>query len=126
MEDNTYLVGTEGGAVFKASIPLPSEEDISFMFEDSSGVRWKQNAIAILANLPKKAIPEVKKKVERYVLDKGERDIDAVTVFAAKPDIKLLYPVAFNANYEKHHGPVTGIACSPFVKRLFLSCSVDG
>ena len=41
MEDNTYLVGTEGGAVFKASIPLPSEEDISYMFEDSSGLRWK-------------------------------------------------------------------------------------
>jgi WD40 repeat protein len=23
-------------------------------------------------------------------------------------------------------GPVTGLACSPFIKRLFLTCSVDG
>jgi len=23
-------------------------------------------------------------------------------------------------------GPVTGLSCSPFIKRLFLTCSVDG
>ena len=31
-----------------------------------------------------------------------------------------------NASYEKHLGPCLGISCSPFVKRLFLSCSSDG
>ena len=38
----------------------------------------------------------------------------------------MLFTVPFNANYEKHMGPVTGVASSPFVKRLFLSCSSDG
>lgn len=80
----------------------------------------------MLANLPAKSILEVKKRVERYVMDKGEKDVWAPTVFHAKPDIRLLFPVPFNANYEKHMGPVTGIACSPFLKRVFLSCSTDG
>jgi WD40 repeat protein len=48
------------------------------------------------------------------------------TVFNAKPDIKLLYPSPFTSNFEKHMGPVTGLTCSPFIKRLFLTCSVDG
>lgn len=66
---------------------------------------------------------EVKKKVERYVMDKGEKDVWAPTVYSAKPDVKMLFTVPFNANYERHLGPVTGISASPFLKRLFLSCS---
>lgn len=69
---------------------------------------------------------EVKKKVERYVMDKGEKDVWAPTVYSAKPDVKMLFTVPFNANYERHMGPVTGISASPFIKRLFLSCSQDG
>jgi WD40 repeat protein len=70
---------------------------------------------------------DVKKKVERYILDKGgEKDIWAPTVYHAKPDVKMIFSVPFNANYEKHLGPVLGLSSSPFVKRLFLSCSSDG
>ena len=69
---------------------------------------------------------EVKKRVERHVQDKGEKDVYAPTVYQAKPNIKLLFPTAMNASYEKHMGPCLGVACSPFVKRLFLSCSSDG
>jgi WD repeat-containing protein 34 len=123
LEDNTYLVGTEGGAVFKYNIMPPTEQDLSHLFESQSNLRWKLEAIEILANLPTKTIMEVKRKVERYVQDKGERDVWAATVFAAKPDIRLLYPVPSHTNYEKHSGPVTGISTSPFMRRLFLSCS---
>ena len=80
----------------------------------------------VLANLPPKAMNDVKKKVERYAQDKGEKEIQVHTVFNAKPDIKLLYPSPFTSNFEKHMGPVTGLTCSPFIKRLFLTCSVDG
>ena len=80
-----------------------------------------------MSNLPSKAIMDVKKKVERYVLDKGgEKDIWAPTVYHAKPDVKMIFSVPFNANFERHLGPVLGLASSPFVKRLFLSCSSDG
>ena len=126
-EDNTYMIGTEGGSLFKFSIQHVKDSDISHYFTDnSSGLRWKQEAIQVLANLPSKVVLEVKKRVERYVLDKGERDVYAPTVFHAKPDIKLLFPMPQNTNYEKHMGPVTGVACSPYLKRLFLSCSSDG
>lgn len=125
-EDNTYLVGTEGGGIFKCSVIQASEGDISGLFTDNQAVRWKPEALSVLENLPKKSLMEVKKRVERYVQDKGERDIWAPTVFAAKPDIKLLYPIPFNSTYEKHMGPVKAIACSPFQKRIFLSCSSDG
>ncbi len=80
----------------------------------------------VMANLPPKAMNDVKKKVERYAQDKGEKEIQVQTVFNAKPDIKLLYPSPFTSNFEKHMGPVTGLTCSPFIKRLFLTCSVDG
>ena len=69
---------------------------------------------------------DVKKRVERYALDRGNKEVVAETVFSAKPDIDKLYPQPFNANYERHLGPVTGLNCSPFLKRLFLTCSVDG
>ena len=80
----------------------------------------------VLSNLPPKAMNDVKKKVERYAQDKGEKEIQVQTVFNAKPDIKLLYPSPFTSNFEKHMGLVTGLTCSPFIKRLFLTCSVDG
>jgi len=66
-EDNTYFCGTEGGQVFKCSIAQPTDNDISHFFEANTGVRWKQEAINLLANLPSKVIMEVKKRVERYV-----------------------------------------------------------
>ena len=80
----------------------------------------------IIANLPAKSMDAVRKKVERYAQDRGDREVQAETVFNAKPDIKLLFPSPFTANYERHNGPVTGVNCSPFLKRLFLSCSIDG
>lgn len=124
-QDTTYIVGTEGGSIFKCGINDPTENDVSHFF-DNTGCRWKHEAMSVLGNLPSKSILEVKKRVERYVMDKGEKDVWAPTVFGAKPDIRLLYPIPFNANYEKHLGPVTGVSCSPFFRRVFLTCSTDG
>jgi len=64
--------------------------------------------------------------VERHVLDKGSQEVAASTIFSAKPDIKTLYPAPRSTAYENHMGPVTGTSCSPFIKRLFLTCSTDG
>jgi hypothetical protein len=77
--------------------------------DNKTNLRWKQEAISIIANLQPKAMNEVKKKIERYAQDKGQKEVDAQTVFNAKPDIKLLYPSPFTANYEKHMGPVTSV-----------------
>mmetsp|Transcript_23424 Transcript_23424/g.17876 ORF Transcript_23424/g.17876 Transcript_23424/m.17876 type:complete len:397 (+) Transcript_23424:599-1789(+) len=125
-EEGTFLVGTEGGSIFKCAITQPVDKDVSHFFEASEGLRWKVEAMFLLGNLPNKSLMEVKKKVERYARDKGDKDIFAPTVYGAKPDVKLLFTIPFNANYEKHLGPVLGLSSSPFVKRLFLSCSSDG
>ena len=104
-DEQTFIVGTEGGSIFKCAISEPQDKDISHFFEQqqTQGVRWKQEAIGLLSNLPSKAIMEVKKKVERYILDRGaEKDIWAPTVYSAKPDVKMIFTVPFNANYEKH------------------------
>lgn len=66
-EDNTYLVGTEGGGVYKCSINQASNSDVSGLFGDNHSVRWKPEAFSVLENLPKKSLLEVKKVVERYV-----------------------------------------------------------
>ena len=66
-EDNSYYVGTEGGQIFKCNISQPTDNDISHYFEQNTGVRWKQEAVNLLANLPNKVIMEVKKRVERFV-----------------------------------------------------------
>jgi WD40 repeat protein len=126
MEDNTFLVGTEGGAVYKCNISQPSDNDVSQLLSAGSQCRWKREAIDVMANLPTKSLAGIKKAVERYVMDKGEKDIWAPTIFSAKPDIKVLFSIPFKDTYEKHMGPVTGTSCSPFVKRIFLTCSTDG
>lgn len=77
----------------------------------------------LLGNLPPKQIMEVKKVVERFALDKGDKDIWAPLVFHAKPDIKFIFANAFNANYERCLAPITAIDVSPFVKRIFLTSS---
>lgn len=36
LEDNTYLVGTEGGGIFKCAISQPSDQDVSHLLGDTS------------------------------------------------------------------------------------------
>jgi len=121
----TFLVGSEGGSLYKANIQQPVDKDVSHLFEGSK-LRWKQEAMNLLGNLPPKQIMEVKKVVERFALDKGDKDIWAPLVFHAKPDIKFIFANAFNANYERCLAPITAIDASPFVKRIFLTASLDG
>ena len=67
-------------------------------------------AMEILGNLPTKSIMEVKRKVERYVQDKGDREVWASAVYAAKIDIKILFPIPSNTQFERHMGLVTGMS----------------
>ena len=39
---------------------------------------------------------DVKKRVERYCADKGLKEVHAVNIYDAKPDLKLLYSIPFN------------------------------
>ena len=37
-EDSTFIVGTEGGSIFKCSIQQPADKDISHFFDQNTGV----------------------------------------------------------------------------------------
>jgi WD40 repeat protein len=41
-DEQTFIVGTEGGSIFKCSIQEPQDKDISHFFEtNTGGLRWK-------------------------------------------------------------------------------------
>jgi hypothetical protein len=66
-DKTTFIVGTEGGSMFKCSISALGEKSLKSFFDAAkSGIRWKQEAISVMENLNSKALAEVKKKVERY------------------------------------------------------------
>jgi len=66
-EDNTYIIGTEGGSVYKCNIVTQNDKESTHFVENNPSVRWKQEAADILVNLPPKVVAEIKKKVERYI-----------------------------------------------------------
>lgn len=72
------------------------------------------------------ALQKVIAKVERYCMDKGLKEVQPENIFDAKPDIKHVFSIPFNLNYERHFGPVQKVHFSPFHSRIFLSASVDG
>lgn len=65
-------------------------------------------------------------QVERYCKDKGIKEVEASNIYDSKPDVKYIFSIPFNLNYERHYGPVQGVSFSPFHSRIFLSASVDG
>jgi WD40 repeat protein len=132
MDKNTFILGTEGGTIFKCNIPMTSFSEqlaaSSNTFDAlQKKLRWKKEAEDIMNNITNKVgVEQIKQEVERYCMDRGYKEVEAVYVFNAKPDIKILYSVPFNLNYEKQYGPNQAISFSPFHRKLFLSCSVDG
>lgn len=59
-------------------------------------------------------------------MDRGYKEVDPVHIFNAKPEINSLFCNPFNLSYEKQFGPCQSISCSPFHRKVFLACSVDG
>jgi WD repeat-containing protein 34 len=87
--------------------------------------------MGFLANIyDNRQTQKIKDIVDKHMLNRpsGPRQVYANHIFGAKPPIHMIYP-PFNSkqftNYDKHHGPVLGVATSPFNKRLFLTCSSD-
>ena len=64
--------------------------------------------------------------MENYCKDKGIKEVEAPNIFDSKPDLKHIFSIPFNPNYERHYGPVQAVSFSPFHSRIFLSASVDG
>lgn len=128
---NTFILGTEGGTIFKCNIPMTafSEQLATTGNFDAlqKKLRWKKEAEDVMNTVSNNvSLEKIKQEVERYCMDRGYKEVEPVYIFNAKPDIKLLYSIPFNLNYEKQYGPNQAISFSPFHRKLFLSCSIDG
>ena len=51
LEDNQFLVGTEGGMVQKCLIQKPQDKDIRHFLTMNANVTWSEEAIGFLANI---------------------------------------------------------------------------
>lgn len=68
---NSFIVGTEGGSIFKCNIPLSAfanQINVANNFEGiQKKLRWKKEAEDVINTIPKKAnMEKVKQEVERY------------------------------------------------------------
>ncbi len=54
----------------------------------------------------KQALEKVALQVERYCKDKGIKEVEAANIYDSKPDVKYIFSIPFNLNYERHYGPV--------------------
>lgn len=85
-------------------------------------LRWRKEAEEIVNSISNKLLLKgVIEEVERYCMDRGHKEVHPVHIFNAKPDIKSLYSIPFNLNYEKQYGPNQAVSFSPFHRKLFLS-----
>jgi WD40 repeat protein len=71
-------------------------------------------------------IETVRQEVEKYCMDKRIKEVEPEYIFNAKPTLKYIFSIPFNFSYDKHLGPVQAISCSPFHRKIFLTCSIDG
>ena len=54
----------------------------------------------------KQALDKVVLQVEWYCKDKGIKEVEAANIYDSKPDVKYIFSIPFNLNYERHYGPV--------------------
>lgn len=131
MEENHFMVGTEGGLVQKVSVSKHKDKDIRDLLTGNPQVNWSEEAMSFLSNISdQKVTQKVKDHVDSYMLMRpAPRQVFANHIFSSKPPLHMLYPPLTgrqSMQYDKHYGPVLGVSTSPFNKRLFLTCSTDG
>ena len=121
-EDNSALiVGSESGKVLRFNIPALVTQSLP-----SEGLKIKPDAELVLDNMNPTYRQQLLKAASKYCIDNALKEVDIRSLFMNKPDILKCYPSSISVRYESHDSPVTGIACNPFHRNLFASCSNDG
>lgn len=90
------------------------------------GITWREDAQLFMGNMNPKFLPEIKAYVDEYCKRRSISEVSVKQIILAKPDIRKLYINPISFAYEAHYGTVFGISSSPFLKNLFLTCSMDG
>lgn len=120
-DQSALIVGSESGKVLRFNIPILITHSLP-----TDGLKLKPEAELILNNMNSTYRQQILKAANKYCKESNLKEIDVRAIFANKPDITKCYPSNASFYYETHDGPVTGIACNPFHRNLFASCSNDG
>mmetsp|Transcript_31097 Transcript_31097/g.50101 ORF Transcript_31097/g.50101 Transcript_31097/m.50101 type:complete len:691 (+) Transcript_31097:367-2439(+) len=122
-----YVVGTEGGGVLRCERKMRSyKKKKKQIYKDTNLLKWDHEVEQVLRFLPRRSRDSVKNSMRKYATKTGAKIIRLEELYASRPNPLHLFPPASKQAFEKHGGPVYGIAASPFHRNIFLTCSTDG
>ncbi|KAJ1453219.1 WD40-repeat-containing domain protein [Pelagophyceae sp. CCMP2097] len=124
----SILVGSEGGMVLRLFGHGLQKDLLSKKKPKGGTLRWEPEAMELAAYVPAMQQAKLVKHVEAYVTQDHRDVVHARDVFKSKPKPTYVFPppAGVVTEFEKHTGPTTALALSPFDRRLFLSAGVDG
>jgi hypothetical protein len=124
----SILVGSEGGMVLRLFGHGLAKDLLSKKKPKNGTLRWEPAAMELAAYVPSQQQAKLVKHVEAYVTQDHRDVVHARDVFKSKPKPTYVFPppAGVVTEFEKHTGPTTALALSPFDRRLFLSAGVDG
>lgn len=120
---HAMIVGTEGGALYRSTCV---GENPYGRTSSSYSALFKPALHPMLHYLNNTQLEKLTKHSTAYAKQRGLKTVDMQTIYASKPPIGTLYLSAMEFQFDGHTGPVLDLAWSPFHRKLFLSCSVDG
>lgn len=121
---SSFVVGTEGGRVLRCFLSQGDARAADAL--SSSKSTWTRSAIQTMSYLSSDAMTSVREHVETYAKRNRTQEIDEDTIFASRPPLGDMYPVAPGFPFKAHVGPVYALDTSPFERNAFLSSGVDG
>jgi WD40 repeat protein len=122
--ENNFIVGTLDGNIYKSN--FDTEIKYESLFQQSSGVVWRQAVKLLMCNMGYDEIVKMKSHLEKFCKDKNIIDLNAEQFFKLKPDMARIYKNGLKSNFEKHLSVITSLSFNPFIKNLFVSTSYDG
>eukprot|EP00921_Rhytidocystis_pertsovi_P014904 GHVQ01023916.1.p1 GENE.GHVQ01023916.1~~GHVQ01023916.1.p1 ORF type:complete len:645 (-),score=81.84 GHVQ01023916.1:95-2029(-) len=129
-DNSTFAVGSEGGNVLRGVTPLLEKLRALKNVRNDGNVVWGKSGREVLRFLGRQEDTRsfIQSHVEKWCAAQPRpiKQITAETVHKSCPDVRRLYLTCPTVQLERHCGPITSLAFSPFNRKLLLSGSADG
>lgn len=133
MPASSAMIGCGGGALLRLGLALGAgaqginNTEVAALVNGAAGdVPWESDAARMLMHVTDRHRATVQRQVESRATKRRLKRVTLEGLFASRPDPAVFYLSPHMFNYDRHEGPVSGVACSPFHRSLALSCGVDG
>jgi len=124
-DPTTFVLGLEAGELAKCSLIANEQRSAEFVRNSKGEVPWTLAAAGLLTNVESTHYMRLKQRIEKEARLAQEREVLPRSVFAAEPEIDVLFRSPIIFSYESHSGPVYGAHFSPFHRNVFVSVSTD-